>query len=494
MRRKVRMTSLVVFFLALSLSKVAASPTATFAIIVTTVENTSPKANIIRPKNGAKVSGKTVIIEATSLDSDIASIKYQYRQKNRKLWTDIISSTNPTSMFSLTWDTTNLPSGSYDLRAVARDNANNEDEEPLTITLIIEHNNFDYAEDEVEKDKDNLIEGGNGTKIKIPDGALNSKTIIRVSRPDWHSLPSLRENPTGLYLEVTLESKQNLLNKPATISLPYQDKDSNGLVDGTRILEANLKLCRWDGNNWVELPTTIDPVKNMATAITNHFTIFGLFGGIDTIFGKATGTDGVGLKGVKIEVLKGGGVEKSILTEANGNYLISGLTGIYGVRAYQEDFVTQIKDNITPGTEVNFILIPSRFKTYIYPNPFKMNKEDLCTIKFHLPQAEKVAIKIYDLTGGLIRELIDENYAPGTYQVRWDGKNDHGDKVASGVYLYLIKAGSKVKVKKIAVIKYAQGVKMKNKVTPKLHPDFMRIIKVKAICPFFIKRNKSRCP
>jgi hypothetical protein len=74
---------------------------------------------------------------------------------------------------------------------------------------------------------------------------------------------------------------------------------------------------------------------------------------------------------VKIEVIKGGAVEKSTLTDANGEYSISGLSGTYGVRASKEGWVTQTKDNITPGTEVNFVLIPSKFKTYVYPNPFK---------------------------------------------------------------------------------------------------------------------------
>lgn len=82
-----------------------------------------------------------------------------------------------------------------------------------------------------------------------------------------------------------------------------------------------------------------------------------------------------------------------------------------------------------------------------------MSEEDHCIIKFHLPEAEDVTIRIYDITGNLIRGLVDEDYAPGAYQIRWDGKNDDGDRVASGVYIYIIKAGSKTEVKKIAVIK-----------------------------------------
>ena len=73
-----------------------------------------------------------------------------------------------------------------------------------------------------------------------------------------------------------------------------------------------------------------------------------------------------------------------------------------------------------------------------YPNPFNPST----TIEFSLPRRENVTLSIYDVNGRLVRNLIvNEPYAPGVYRVDWDGLNEKGEKVASGVYFYRIQAG-----------------------------------------------------
>ena len=80
-----------------------------------------------------------------------------------------------------------------------------------------------------------------------------------------------------------------------------------------------------------------------------------------------------------------------------------------------------------------------------YPNPFNPST----TINFRLPSDERVVLKVYNSRGQLVKTLIDRKYSAGTHSVAWDGTNDHGKSVASGVYLYRIKAG-----------KYTKSVKM----------------------------------
>ncbi len=80
-----------------------------------------------------------------------------------------------------------------------------------------------------------------------------------------------------------------------------------------------------------------------------------------------------------------------------------------------------------------------------YPNPFNPST----TINFRLPSDERVVLKVYNSRGQLVKSLIDRNYASGTHSVSWDGTNDRGRSVASGVYIYRIKAG-----------KYTKSVKM----------------------------------
>lgn len=81
--------------------------------------------------------------------------------------------------------------------------------------------------------------------------------------------------------------------------------------------------------------------------------------------------------------------------------------------------------------------IPSKYAlNQNYPNPF--NPETMIT--FDLPEQAKVSLQVYNLMGQTIRSLVNENKPAGSYRIQWDGKDDNGKAVASGVYFYQIKA------------------------------------------------------
>ncbi len=67
-----------------------------------------------------------------------------------------------------------------------------------------------------------------------------------------------------------------------------------------------------------------------------------------------------------------------------------------------------------------------------YPNPFNPTT----TIRYQLPVAAQVELQIYDILGRPVRDLVNERQKPGYYEVQWDGTNDAGEPVSSGVYLY----------------------------------------------------------
>ena len=73
-----------------------------------------------------------------------------------------------------------------------------------------------------------------------------------------------------------------------------------------------------------------------------------------------------------------------------------------------------------------------------YPNPF--NPET--TIAYELPKTTKVSISIYNMKGELIRILLDEERPTGAHSIVWDGKDTSARDVASGMYLYQMRAGS----------------------------------------------------
>ncbi len=72
-----------------------------------------------------------------------------------------------------------------------------------------------------------------------------------------------------------------------------------------------------------------------------------------------------------------------------------------------------------------------------YPNPF--NPETM--IEYSLAERTQVELAIYDVLGRRVRTLIDRVEESGTYAVRWRGRNDSGKPLASGVYVYRLKAG-----------------------------------------------------
>lgn len=84
-----------------------------------------------------------------------------------------------------------------------------------------------------------------------------------------------------------------------------------------------------------------------------------------------------------------------------------------------------------------------------YPNPF--NSETVITYK--LPASEHVTLEILNIVGQKVRTLVDEHQSAGHYLMNWDGKNNEGQGVLSGIYIYKIIAGSFEEVKKMTVLR-----------------------------------------
>jgi len=96
-------------------------------------------------------------------------------------------------------------------------------------------------------------------------------------------------------------------------------------------------------------------------------------------------------------------------------------------------------------------VIPTEFQLYQnFPNPFNPTT----TIRFALPTDEKVSLKIYNFIGQQVVTLLDNNKKKAGYHtIIWDGTNRFGESVASGMYLYYLKAGQFTDTKKMVFIK-----------------------------------------
>jgi flagellar hook assembly protein FlgD len=86
----------------------------------------------------------------------------------------------------------------------------------------------------------------------------------------------------------------------------------------------------------------------------------------------------------------------------------------------------------------------------LFLNPFNPST----ATRFSTPTDEKVRLEIFDIRGRLVNSLIDsEHMSAGTYESIWDGKNNIGGAVASGVYIARITTGNYVNSIKMNLVK-----------------------------------------
>jgi hypothetical protein len=107
--------------------------------------------------------------------------------------------------------------------------------------------------------------------------------------------------------------------------------------------------------------------------------------------------------------------------------------------------VVSVEEGISPVVPMVNVLYQS------YPNP--MNPS--ATIRYSVKETGRVTLCIYDVAGRLIRKLVDEvkQASPSSYSVVWDGRNDLGSVVASGVYFCMMEANKFSSAKKIVVLR-----------------------------------------
>lgn len=84
-----------------------------------------------------------------------------------------------------------------------------------------------------------------------------------------------------------------------------------------------------------------------------------------------------------------------------------------------------------------------------YPNPFNPST----MIAFDLPETQHVKLEVFDVAGRKLLTLMDQTMNAGRHQVNWDGKDQQGSPVSSGVYLYQLKAGEQRLVRKMMLVK-----------------------------------------
>ncbi|HUU29014.1 MAG TPA: serine hydrolase [archaeon] len=154
-------------------------------------------------------------------------------------------------------------------------------------------------------------------------------------------------------------------------------------------------------------------------------------------------------------------VTSALLASAGNLEQVAGPEGLSAEDiAYLEQMMARM--NLTPEQEAEFRLVlygeagaarlPKVFSlAQNSPNPFN----PATTISYSVPEGnqEYVTLKVYDLRGRLVRTLVQDAREAGNYTVFWDGTDETGRRISSGVYLYRMKAGEFVQTRKMVILK-----------------------------------------
>ncbi len=138
--------------------------------------------------------------------------------------------------------------------------------------------------------------------------------------------------------------------------------------------------------------------------------------------------------------------------DPNDSALADFMATVIEAREFARSGYTSV--GIGGGSGVTSLTLPKVFSlSQNFPNPFN----PMTTIGFDVPDDTageiNITLQVYDIRGRLIRTLIDGPRGPGSYQVAWDGRDEKSRRVASGVYLYKIRAGDFTSVRKMVLVR-----------------------------------------
>jgi len=124
-----------------------------------------------------------------------------------------------------------------------------------------------------------------------------------------------------------------------------------------------------------------------------------------------------------------------------------------GVRDY--NFMIRAVVEKTSDVEEEFTVVnPTRYELFQnYPNPFNPETRIKYTVGSRQTRPIPTTLKIYNILGQLVKTLVDKPQEPGNHEIIWDGKDDKGNEVASGIYFYQLKVGEFSQTEKMVLIR-----------------------------------------
>jgi len=156
---------------------------------------------------------------------------------------------------------------------------------------------------------------------------------------------------------------------------------------------------------------------------------------------------------VNLFVVAGTGVllTPSGTTDANGRMTGTMRAGpMPGQTAIRADVLTGAQPSATVYVQVTPPPAPS---SYLSQNFFNPQRGERLAIRLAIVNPQKVAIRIYNLAGELIRKVAETDGSPGVMTWDWDGRNQSGEPASNGVYFVQIRSGDDLQIKRVIILR-----------------------------------------
>lgn len=114
-----------------------------------------------------------------------------------------------------------------------------------------------------------------------------------------------------------------------------------------------------------------------------------------------------------------------------------------------EEYLNELSPGIPTSVDEPTAEVPEQFALLQnYPNPFNPQT----TIRYRLPHAGHVRLTVFNLAGQMVAELVNGSEPAGEHAVVWDGRDEHGRRVASGLYFYKLESGELNATRKMVLV------------------------------------------
>ncbi|NQT25831.1 T9SS type A sorting domain-containing protein [candidate division KSB1 bacterium] len=266
----------------------------------------------------------------------------------------------------------------------------------------------------------NLAKGGYSTYQLLPDGSTSGASVGIAVDTERNITKALSLNPTGIII--------NLPSNDAASNYPVEDQLANFevMVSEAEAQGVPVWICTTQPRNF----TNSGQIQIQKDVRDSIFAIYGDYA-IDFWNGLAEPN------GYILDVFDSG--DGTHLNDQGHRFL------------YQRVMEKVDMDSICVSmTSVHKLSSqPSEVQVSLYPNPFNLSTK----LEFILPVAGEVEIVIYNIMGQEIKSLVNRDFTIGPHEVVWDGTDNNKRNVNSGTYIFRIKAGEYLKIKKGLIIK-----------------------------------------